>query len=60
MLGCINAKQTKRAYGSRTDAYAMFAKTPKNGNPPDGWDPRLVSAGEPSTTTRLAAAHPQE
>ncbi len=32
-----NDETTKRAYGSRTDAYAVFARMLAKGNPPDSW-----------------------
>ncbi len=37
MLAWVNDEKTKRAYGSRTDAYAVFARMLKNGHPPDDW-----------------------
>ena len=54
VLACVNDEQTKRAYGSRTDAYAMFAKMLKAGNPPDDWDALLTSSTAPSANARLA------
>ena len=33
----VNDDNTKRAYGSKTDAYLVFQKMLKNGNPPDNW-----------------------
>lgn len=44
VLAWVNDEQTKRACGSRTDAYAVFAKMLKAGNPPDDWDALLASA----------------
>ncbi|MDF1632018.1 type II toxin-antitoxin system YhaV family toxin [Mycoplana sp. MJR14] len=43
VLAWLNDETSKRAYGSRTDAYAVFAKMLKNGNPPDDW-PGLLAA----------------
>ncbi len=43
VLAWVNDETSKRAYGSRTDAYAVFAKMLKNGNPPDDW-PGLLAA----------------
>ena len=40
----VNDEQTKRAYGSRTDAYATFRKMLDRGNPPDDLDSFLVDA----------------
>lgn len=37
VLAWVNDEKTKRAYGSRTDAYAVFARMLKNGHPPDDW-----------------------
>lgn len=34
----VNDDKTKRAYGSKTDAYAVFTAMLKNGNPPDSWE----------------------
>lgn len=33
----VNDTDTKRAFGSRTDAYAIFSKRLKSGNPPTDW-----------------------
>jgi toxin YhaV len=59
VLAWVNDEQTKRAYGSRTDAYAVFAKMLKAGNPPDDWDALLTAAKAPTASTRLAAQRPQ-
>ncbi len=37
----VNDESNKRAYESKTDAYKVFAKLLKSGNPPDDWDARL-------------------
>jgi toxin YhaV len=34
----VNDEDTKRTYGSKNDAYAVFRKMLNNGNPPDNWD----------------------
>src|SRR5687768_9619088 len=34
----VNDEQTLRAYGARTDAYAVFQKMLKAGDPPDSWE----------------------
>ena len=44
VLAWVNDEKTKRAYGSRTDAYATFAKMLKRGDPPDDWAALLASA----------------
>ena len=48
VLAWVNDEKTKRAYGSRTDAYATFAKMLKRGDPPDDWAALLASAKTPS------------
>ncbi|WP_239121345.1 MULTISPECIES: type II toxin-antitoxin system YhaV family toxin [Spirulina sp. CCY15215] len=40
----VNDENTKRAYGSKTDAYQVFRKMIKNDNPPDDWDILLREA----------------
>jgi toxin YhaV len=34
----VNEDNSKRAYGKKTDAYAVFKKMLKNGTPPNTWD----------------------
>lgn len=34
----VNDDSNKRAYESKNDAYKVFAKMLKSGNPPDSWD----------------------
>lgn len=40
----VNDRTTKRAYGSRTDAYEVFRKRLGRGHPPDDWDELLTEA----------------
>ena len=40
----VNDEKTKRAFGSKTDAYYVFGKMLGNGNPPDTWETLLVQA----------------
>ena len=40
----VNDEKTKRAYGSDTDAYQVFQRMLKNGNPPDDWLNLLAEA----------------
>lgn len=54
VLAWVNDEDTKRAYGSRTDAYATFARMLKRGDPPDDWDALLVAARSASASARLA------
>jgi toxin YhaV len=48
VLAWFNDNDTKRAYGSKTDAYKTFAKMLKAGNPPDDWDTLLKTSKEAS------------
>ena len=56
VLAWVNDEYSLRSYGSRTDAYAVFAKMLDAGNPPGDWDELLAAASEPSSTRRLGAA----
>lgn len=40
----VNDDDSKRAYQSKTDAYAVFAKMLANGNPPDSWQDLLAAS----------------
>ena len=40
----INDDKSKRAYGSKTDAYRVFQKMLNSGNPPDNWNSLLQEA----------------
>lgn len=40
----VNDDSNKRAYESKKDAYKVFAKMLRTGNPPDSWDDLLKSA----------------
>jgi toxin YhaV len=40
----VNDEENKRAFASKTDAYKVFAKMLKSGNPPDDWDALLTAA----------------
>lgn len=40
----INNERSLRSYGSKTDAYAVFADMLHDGNPPDNWDALLAAA----------------
>jgi toxin YhaV len=40
----VNDEDTKRAYGSGSDAYRVFQKMLARGNPPDSWDQLLAEA----------------
>ena len=51
----VNDEDSLRAYGSRTDAYAVFAKMLDAGNPPDDWNELLAAASKSSSVRRLGA-----
>lgn len=40
----VNDEDTRRAYESDTDAYRMFRRMLKSGNPPDDWETLLKQA----------------
>jgi toxin YhaV len=44
VLAWVNDEDSKRAYGSKTDAYRVFAKMLDSGDPPDDWDSLLATA----------------
>lgn len=52
----INDTDTKRAYGSKGDAYRVFRRMLEGGRPPDDWDGLLAEALEASHRTSAAAA----
>jgi toxin YhaV len=51
----VNDEDSLRTYGSRTDAYAVFAKMLDAGNPPDDWNELLATASNTSSVQRLGA-----
>jgi toxin YhaV len=48
----VNDESTLRTYGSRSDAYAVFASMLERGNPPDDWDALVTAARLPKTLSR--------
>ena len=48
VLGWVNDTGTKRAYGSKTDAYRVFQSMLASGHPPDDWDELLQEATQAS------------
>jgi toxin YhaV len=44
VLGWVNDTDTKRAYGSKSDAYRVFQSMLASGHPPDDWDQLLQAA----------------
>lgn len=61
VLAWVNDDSTLRAYESANDAYAVFRKMLKRGNPPDDWTKLAELARAPEAKRRLRkAAGPQE
>lgn len=46
IIGWVNDDTTLRAYGSKTDAYKVFSRLLKDGNPPTEWAALLKGAKE--------------
>jgi toxin YhaV len=44
IYACVNDDNTKRAYGSGTDAYRVFRRMIESGRPPDDWKTLLEEA----------------
>jgi toxin YhaV len=53
----VNDSDTKRTRGSKSDAYVVFRKMLKKGNPPDNWDALHSAACDADSIKRLARAH---
>lgn len=61
----VNDDDSKRAYESNTDAYRIFSRMLKNGNPPDAWHTLLAQAKSKASRwstmpTTLAVIDPPE
>ncbi len=56
----VNDEDSKRTYGSKTDAYAVFKKMLDKGKPPDDWGALLKAAKNPEDTARLKKASPRQ
>ena len=54
----VNDQTTPRAYGAKTDAYAVFRKMLDKGNPPDDWAALLEAASSEEARLRTEAAEP--
>jgi toxin YhaV len=52
----VNDANTKRTYGSSSDAYAVFRKMVESGNPPNDWTKLEVEASCPAAAGRLTKA----
>lgn len=58
VLAWVNDESTLRAYGSGSDAYAMFRRMLAKGNPPSSWDALLKTASQEAAQARLKRARP--
>ena len=58
VLAWVNDDDALRAYGKASDAYAVFRKMLKKGDPPDEWEELMAAAAEDSARTRLARVRP--
>lgn len=54
VLGWVNDDKTKRAYGKKNDAYAVFQKMLANGNPPSDWGELLAASDGKALVKALA------
>ena len=52
VLGWVNDTNTKRAYGSKTDAYRVFQSMLASGQPPDNWEELLQEAAQAAERLR--------
>jgi toxin YhaV len=53
VLGWVNDTDTKRAYGSKTDAYRVFQSMLASGHPPDDWDQLLQESTQAAGRLQL-------
>ena len=58
VLAWANDDSSLRAYGSATDAYAMFRKMLARGKPPDDWNALLAHAKADNSRQRLKRVRP--
>jgi len=56
VLAWVNDESTLRAYGSASDAYAVFRRMLAKGNPPSSWDALLKAARQDAARARLKRA----
>lgn len=52
----VNDENTLREYGAKSDAYAVFSKMLRDGNPPDSWEKLLASCKQADPLKRLDEA----
>ena len=60
VLGWVNDTDTKRAYGSKTDAYRVFQSMLANGQPPNDWDELLREASQAIKRMRTITTRPMD
>lgn len=53
ILGWVNDEESLRTYGSKKDAYRVFADMLASGNPPGDWDELMAAAWDKKTVARL-------
>jgi toxin YhaV len=53
VLVWVNDENSKRAYGSKTDAYLIFKKMLESGYPPNNWESLLQNSKGEAQTERL-------
>lgn len=58
VLAWVNDDSTLRAYESANDAYVVFQKMLKRGNPPDTWKELMAAAASDAAKRRLSRAKP--
>ena len=54
ILAWVNDDKSLRAFGSKTDAYAVFAKMLAAGHPPDSWEALKSASTDEKVQERLA------
>ncbi|CAG9196402.1 ribosome-dependent mRNA interferase toxin YhaV [Paraburkholderia sabiae] len=57
ILAWVNDETTRRAYGSTTDAYKVFARMLNKGRPPDDWNTLLAEASSSDAHEVLLSVH---
>jgi len=53
----VNDETTLRTYGSKSDAYKVFASMLDGGNPPNSWSDLFSASIHQASTSRLKDAH---
>lgn len=59
VLAWANDDRTLWAYGSRSDAYAVFRKMLRSGKPPDDWNTLLSEARDATARSRRERVRPR-